>query len=163
METQTTAPLYDGAFSGKEKPMRRIVKVKLSEEFTIECKELSLGQMFNLSSSILDPSKYPDENLFGYLKSTFSNELIPLTTNLQLSQLADLYLSELTEIWKGIEEANKDFFTLAAKLEIPKILGSALEALLGQVARNLEKTLFHTEMNTGELPVSSLPTDTPTL
>jgi len=138
--------------------MKRIVNVKISDSLAVECKELTLGQIMGLVSK-LDPDRMPNEGFFGYIQGVLSNELIPLTTNLEVSQLLDFTPSELAAVYDGIKEANKDFFTVVASLNLPALIGNVIQMWLGQALNKVEKTVLTT---TGVSSASSISADTPT-
>lgn len=137
--------------------MKRKVNVKIDDSLTVECRELSLGQVMDLVSK-LDPEKMPNSGLFDYIKNIFSNELIPLTTNIDAAKLLEFSPSEIASIYVGVKEANRDFFTMAASLNLPQIVTAIVQNLLGQA---LEKISNGVSINTGELSVSSEVVDTP--
>jgi len=139
--------------------MKRNINVKIDDNLTVECRELKMGQIMDLVSK-LDPEKMPNEGIFAYLKSVLGNELIPLCTNLEVSQLLDFTPSEIAAIYAGVKEANKDFFTLAASLNLPAIAGNVIQMLLGQVLNKIGNAV---STNTGESSVPSEVVDTPSV
>lgn len=138
--------------------MKRKINVKIDDSLTVECRELSLGQVMGLVSK-LDPEKMPDVGLFDYIKNVFSNELIPLTTDIDAAKLLEFSPSEIAAVYVGVKEANKDFFTMAATLNLPQIVAGIVQNFLGQA---LEKINSGVLTNTGELSVPSESVVTPT-
>jgi predicted nucleic acid-binding OB-fold protein len=64
------------------------------------------------------------------LKENFETRLLPLCSNIKMSDLEDMAPSELKLIWEKFKEVNSDFFVIARKAGADKILARLKEALI---------------------------------
>jgi len=95
--------------------MRRTKTIKIDER-EITVKELRVKDIRQLIEKAEDLDK-GFEQMEG---------MLPLATNLSLSQLEDMAPSELKKVWESFREVNAVFFDLVAKTGIVKELKSSI-------------------------------------
>jgi len=102
-------------------------------------KELSLGQIEALSMEAIQlPAKLQtNPNITEEIKAFFKDNLVPITTNLSFDEVKHMFPSDLEEVWLGIQEVNKSFFTLLINLNIvewgKQVVGALIQHLVGSL------------------------------
>lgn len=86
---------------------------------TVVIQELSVRQIEGLVSSMdLQAFQVEGASLTEELKKLFRDKLIPIVTNLTLDEVFKMYPSDIEQVIFDIQEVNKSFFTVLAKLDI---------------------------------------------
>jgi len=106
--------------------MRKTVTFKIEgyeKSFTVN--ELTVKEIISLTS----------EDLLGdvsisKLKENFETRLLPICSNIELSDLMEMAPSDLKAIWDNFKKVNSDFFAVARNAGLDKILIRLKEALI---------------------------------
>jgi len=112
--------------------LRKTVRVEISDQLTVECKEVTWRQVKDIMSKIL-PENLPATGWIDYFGKIISNDLLPITTNLTFDNLLDLTPSETAAIYAAIKEANADFLASAEALQLPKVLKEVQNLIVGKI------------------------------
>lgn len=84
---------------------------------TFMVKELKIKEIISLMSGDL----LEDVSL-NAMKKNFSEVLLPMCSNIEMSDLEEMTPSELEIIWTKFKEANNSFFEMAQKMGLSEIL-----------------------------------------
>ncbi len=76
------------------------------------------------------------------------DSLLPMATDLKLEDFEELAPSEIKELWKKFKEVNADFFDLARKMGLEKLLKSFIDENLTEAFADLFSS------DTPELPTT---------
>jgi predicted nucleic acid-binding OB-fold protein len=97
------------------------------KSFTVN--ELTIKEIISLMQE--DTLGGKGDNLdLAKLKENFETRLLPLCSNIKMSDLEDMAPSELKLVWEKFKEVNSDFFVIARKAGADKILARLKEALI---------------------------------
>ena len=106
--------------------MRKTITFKIEgydKSFIV--KELSVNEIIGLMQ---------DEGIQGQdlnsLKSVFTERLLPLCVNIEMSELTEMVPSEIMVLWDHFKEMNKDFFGMAQKLGLADVVKDLKKAAI---------------------------------
>ncbi len=94
------------------------------KSFTV--KELTVKEIISLTSSDL----LGGDASIASLKENFETRLLPICSNIEMSDLAEMAPSEIVHIWDKFKSVNSDFFEIARKAGLDSILTKLKEALI---------------------------------
>ena len=99
---------------------------------TFMVRELKVKEIISLMSGDL----LEDTSVEG-LKKNFSEVLLPMCSNIEMSDLEEMTPSELETVWKEFKEANKSFFDMARKMGLEEMMEKIKQGMIedfGKVA-----------------------------
>lgn len=100
--------------------MRKSKKVTLGDrEITVY--ELRVKDI----RTIVNKASTASENDFSQ-----AAELLPMVTDLKLTDMEEFSISEIVDLWEAFKEVNDAFFTMAAKLGIGKMISESIQKSL---------------------------------
>ncbi len=93
------------------------------KSFTVN--ELTVKQIISLTSE-----EMLSDVSIARLKENFETRLLPICSNIEMSDFAEMAPSEIKQIWENFKEVNSDFFEIARKAGLDSILTKLKEALI---------------------------------
>lgn len=94
-------------------------------------KELTIKEIMSLmNEGLLDGDQKSTGMEIAKLKETFETRLLPLCSNIEMSDLSEMAPSELKLLWEKFKDVNSDFFVIARKAGAEKILAQLKEAII---------------------------------
>ncbi len=97
---------------------------------SFKVKELTIKEIISLMQEENLGGGDGDSLNLAKLKENFETRLLPLCSNIKMSDLEDMAPSELKLIWEKFKEVNSDFFEVARNAGAEKILARLKEALI---------------------------------
>lgn len=95
------------------------------KQFTVN--ELTVKEIISLTNSDLLGG---GDKSISSLKENFETRLLPICSNIEMSDLENMAPSEIMAIWEKFKQVNSDFFAVARKAGADKILTKLKEALI---------------------------------
>ena len=117
--------------------MRKTKKIKIDDK-EITVLELRVKDIRKILDSAEEISGFSD-----------IETLLPMATDLKLKDLDELAPSEIRQIWQAFSEVNADFFGLAQKMGLEKILKSSISEHLTNAYADSLKAAISTPPSTG--------------
>lgn len=97
---------------------------------TFMVKELKIKEIISLiSGDILE-----DVSIDG-LKKNFSEIILPMCSNIKMSDIEEMTPSELEVVWTKFKEANKSFFAMAQKMGLQEVLEKIKQGMIADFGK----------------------------
>jgi hypothetical protein len=99
---------------------------------TFIVKELKVKEILSLMSGDL-----LEDTSIDALKKNFSDVLLPMCSNIEISDLEEMTPSELEVVWEHFREANKSFFGMARKMGLGEMVENIKQGMIMDFGRTV--------------------------